>query len=188
MLSQKLPLGHNLTTTICVNWREQAIFTFVIDAKLTIKSACIDLERSTFTEHTTENTEEAYWAMELEQGTHTIDRLHLKSAIVMDDHTISVVGRGRIQGMVEQIGGCILKFRVARDPETFKYRLIHETTQRYFPSIFPRQLDHLGKMKNKIVMTQDTPDNEKFEAFSIDLDVKRSDGNNQKHVRHIFEE
>ena len=73
----------------------------MIDAQLTVKSACLDLERATFTDHTTENTEETYWAMELQQATHTIDRLHIKSGIAMDDGTISVVGRGRIAGMVE---------------------------------------------------------------------------------------
>ena len=41
------------------------MFTFVIDAQLTVKSACLDVERATWTEHTTENTEETYWAMEL---------------------------------------------------------------------------------------------------------------------------
>lgn len=177
-LSPKLPLGHNLTTTICINWQEKAVFTFVIDAQLTVKSACLDLENATWTEHTTENTEEAYWALELQQSTHTIDRLHIKSGIAMDDGSINIVGRGRIQGMVEQIGGIVLNFKVRKDPETGKYSLSHQRTQRYFPSIFCRQLDHLGKMKNKIIMTQDTPDEEKFEAFSLDLGVKRSDGNN----------
>lgn len=73
-----------------------------------------------------------------------------------------------------------------RDPDTKKYSLSLESVQRYFPSIFCRQLDHTKKMKNKIVMVQDTPDEEKFEAFSVDLTVKRSDGDNQKHFRHIF--
>lgn len=99
-LSQKLPLGHNLTTTVCVNWQEKAVFTFIIDAQLTIKSACIDLQRSTWTEHTTENTEEAYWAMEMPQSTHEVDRLHIKSGICMDDKSISIVARGRPKGMV----------------------------------------------------------------------------------------
>ena len=44
MVSPKLPLGHNITTTIAVNWQEKAVFTFIIDAQLTIKSACLDLE------------------------------------------------------------------------------------------------------------------------------------------------
>ena len=44
MVSPKLPLGHNITTTICINWQEKAVFTFIIDAQLTIKSACLDLE------------------------------------------------------------------------------------------------------------------------------------------------
>jgi len=31
-LSPKLPLGHNLTTTVCVNYQDKAVFTFIIDA------------------------------------------------------------------------------------------------------------------------------------------------------------
>ena len=96
----------------------------------------------------------------------------------MDDHTIQIVGRGRLKGMVEQIGGCILNFRVNYDRETHLYSLVYEGALRFFPSIFPRQLDHAQRMKSKIIMTQDTPDQEKFEAFAVDLKAKRSDGNN----------
>ena len=46
----------------------------------------------------------------------------------MDDGTICVVGRGRIQGMVEQIGGIVLKFKVIKDAETGRYKLSHEGT------------------------------------------------------------
>ena len=62
-LSPKVPMGHNLTTTVCVNYQDKAVFTFIIDAQLTIKSACLDIERATWTEHETENTEEMYWAL-----------------------------------------------------------------------------------------------------------------------------
>lgn len=68
-----------------------------------------------WTEHTTENTSESYWALELPAGTHEIDRLHIKSGVVMDDKSIQIVGRGRLKGMVEQIAGCILNFRVNFD-------------------------------------------------------------------------
>ena len=50
MLAPKVPLGHNLTTNISVNWSDKAIFTFIIDAQLSIKSACLDLERMTLEE------------------------------------------------------------------------------------------------------------------------------------------
>ena len=63
-LTPKLPLGHNITTTITVNWKDKAIFTFLIDAQLTIKSACMDLEKAVFTEMGTENTQEMHWAFE----------------------------------------------------------------------------------------------------------------------------
>lgn len=39
----KLPVGHNITTNICVNFHNKAVFTFIQDAKLCIKSAVMDL-------------------------------------------------------------------------------------------------------------------------------------------------
>ena len=65
-LSPKLPLGHNITTNISVNWKDKAVFTFIIDAQLTIKSAVLDLERAEFTPHDTENTAEMEWALQLQ--------------------------------------------------------------------------------------------------------------------------
>jgi len=56
MLTPKVPVGHNLTTLISVNWRDKAVFTFVIDAQMTIKSAVLDLEKATYTKLETENT------------------------------------------------------------------------------------------------------------------------------------
>ena len=81
-LSPKLPLGHNITTNITINWKEKAVFTFIIDAQLTIKSAVLDLENCVWTNHDTENTSEMEWAMNLSQQTHKIDRLHLKTGVV----------------------------------------------------------------------------------------------------------
>ena len=83
LLSPKLPLGHNITTNITVNWCDKACFTFIIDAMLTVKSAVLDLEKATWTEQTTENTEEMQWALQWEQSVHKIDRLHLKTALVL---------------------------------------------------------------------------------------------------------
>ena len=58
MLTPRLPVGHNITTSICVNWKDKAVFTFVIDAQMMIKSAVMDLEKANFTELGTENTQE----------------------------------------------------------------------------------------------------------------------------------
>ena len=80
------------------------MFTFIIDAQLTIKSACLDIERATFTDLETENTEDTYWALGnegLQRTTHEIDRLHIKCGVTMDDGTIQIVGRGRTAGMTE---------------------------------------------------------------------------------------
>jgi len=139
MLSPKLPLGHNITTNITVNWKNKAVFTFIIDAQLTIKSAVLDLEKCVWTEHDTENTSEMEYAMTLLQTTHKIDRLHLKTAIVQADGTIAVFARGRTEGMKQQISGLILYFKVTQAEG--KYAVELAKTQRVFPSIFCRQLD-----------------------------------------------
>lgn len=55
-LTPKLPLGHNITTSITVNWKDKAVFTFVIDAQMTIKSAVLDLDKAVYTNSETENT------------------------------------------------------------------------------------------------------------------------------------
>ena len=152
MLAPKLPLGHNITTSIGVNWKDKAIFTFIIDAQLTIKSACLDLEQCEWTAQETENTQEMYWAQELTQQTHQIDRLHLKAGVLQENGDIAIVARGKTHTMKQQIAGLIIYFRVVQG-EDGKYSLQHLSTQRYFPSIFCRQLDHAQVIKNKIVLT-----------------------------------
>ena len=138
MLSPKLPLGHNITTTITVNWKEKAIFTFIIDAQLTIKSACMDLETAEWTDMGTENTTEMYWAMELKAETHKVDRLHIKGGITLDDDNIAIIARGRKEGQTTQIAGLIWYFKVNKSSEDGKYSLELQDIQRHFPSIFPR--------------------------------------------------
>ena len=189
VLSPKLPKGHNITTTIAVNWQEKAVFTFIIDAQLTIKSACLDLEKAEFTELGTENTSEMYYAMELSAATHKMDRLHVKSAVTLDSGSICVFARGRLDGMVEQISGLLLHFKPIRNAEDGKYRLELEKQQRVFPSIFCRQLDFMQKHRSKVIVVQDTADEEKFEAFSIETTdgIFRCDNVCQKHMRHIFQ-
>ena len=39
----KIPEGHNITTNVCVNYQEKAIFTVMLDAKMNIKIAVLDL-------------------------------------------------------------------------------------------------------------------------------------------------
>ena len=55
-MAPRLPLSHNITTNICVNYKEEAVFTFIVDAKLTIKSAVMNFANATFTEVGVENT------------------------------------------------------------------------------------------------------------------------------------
>ena len=98
-MAPKLPLSHNITTNVCVNFKDEAIFTFIVDAKLTIKSAVLDLAKATYTEPGTENTQEMDWAFESTMETHGIDRLHIKSSVTTTDGKIAVVARGRPKNM-----------------------------------------------------------------------------------------
>ena len=112
-LSPKLPLGHNITTFIAVNYKDKAVFTFVIDAQMTIKSAVLDLERAQWTDIGTENrTPEMQWALQWPQSEHKMDRLHVKTAIALDDDRIAVLARGRTEGMTIQVSGLVIYFRV----------------------------------------------------------------------------
>ena len=63
-MTPRLPLNHNITTNICVNYRDEAIFTIISDARLTIKSAAMNLKTSTYTPEGTPNEEEMHWAFE----------------------------------------------------------------------------------------------------------------------------
>ena len=53
-----------------------------------------------------------YYALNLPEKTHKIERLHVKACITLEDGTIAVVARGRLKGMVEQMSGLILYYRV----------------------------------------------------------------------------
>lgn len=59
-----LPAGHNITTNVCVNYKDQAMFTFLQDAKLFIKVAVMDLTHLTEDE---EQKTEMEWVLKMEQ-------------------------------------------------------------------------------------------------------------------------
>ena len=184
-MAPKLPLSHNITTNVCVNYKDEAIFTFIVDAKLTVKSAVLDLATATYTDPGTENTQEMDWAFESTMEQHGIDRLHIKSAVTMPDGNIAVVARGRPKNLLMQITGLVLVFTVEKVEG--KYKLKMDKQERIFPSIFCRQLDHLQACGTNLIMVQDTPDEEKFEAFAIDMAQMRKDGVNKFHMKHFFE-
>ena len=136
-LSPKLPLGHNITTNIVVNFNEKACFTFIIDAQLTIKSAVLDLEACIWTDQGTENTSEMDWAMQWSFDDHKIDRLHLKTAVQVGKDLIAVVGRGKPEDVRQQIIGIILFFKPTKG-EDGKWKIQHVKTQKVHASVFPR--------------------------------------------------
>ena len=87
----------------------------MVDGQLTIRSACLDLETCNWTNEGRSNSEEMYYALNLPQTAHNIDRLHIKACITLDDGTIAVVARGRLKGMPEQMSGLIMYFRVNKN-------------------------------------------------------------------------
>ena len=88
----------------------------MVDAQLTIRSACLDLENCCWTNEGHSNPEEMYYALNLPQTALNIhERLHIKAAITLDDGTIAVVARGRLKGMAEQMSGLIIYFRVTKN-------------------------------------------------------------------------
>jgi len=84
------------------------------------------------------------------QTDHKIDRFHFKSAIAMPSkNQICVVARGRTTGglnpMKEQISGLLLFFNVVKTMDG-KWNLEFDSEKnvtRFFPTIFPRQLDYI---------------------------------------------
>ena len=142
----------------------------------------------TFTE---DDTTDMNWALTLKQDTHKIDRLHLKCGVALPDGRIAVLARGKPEGCAQQISGVILYFQPkakADDPGKYDITLLSAQTQRHFPSIFPRQLDHLQVIGTKLIAVQDTPDEAKFEAFSIDMAKERvSQPYHRLHFRGIFD-
>ena len=91
---------------MCINYKEQAIFTFMVDAKLTIKSAVLDLAKVS----STDGSENMTWAFESTLDQHQIQRFHLKCGVMQPDGSIVVIARGRQANMQEQISGLILTF------------------------------------------------------------------------------
>ena len=127
----------------------------------------------TFTEG---DTSDMNWALVLKQDVHKIDRLHLKCGVALPDGRIAVLARGKPEGCAQQISGVILYFQPkekADAPGQYEITLIPGATQRHFPSIFPRQLDHLQVIGTKLIAVQDTPDEANFECFSIDMAKER---------------
>lgn len=58
----KIPEGHNITTTVCCNFKDEAIFTFMTDAQLNFKSAVLDLKKTELAANAEANTSEMKFA------------------------------------------------------------------------------------------------------------------------------
>jgi hypothetical protein len=106
----KLPVGHNIVCNLCVNYKNQAVFTFIHDAR-NIKVAVLDLVNINQDEEE-ESKKAMEWVLKMEQSEHTLDRFHLKCGVTMADDRIAIMARGRLPGMREQIASLILYFKI----------------------------------------------------------------------------
>lgn len=98
----------------------------------------------------------------------------------MPDKSIAVVARGRYPGMREAVSTLFLRFDVRREGEHYKLEM-REKIERAFPTIFPRQLDHMQRVASKLILVQDTADQDDFQIMCVDMLAMRRDGNNQVH-------
>jgi GTP-binding protein EngB required for normal cell division len=93
-------VGHNITTNVCVNYKDKAMFTFIHDAKLFIKVAVLDLTKIS-EDQEEESQKQMKWVLKMEQSQHNLDRFHLKCGVTMADNRIAVIARGRLPDMRE---------------------------------------------------------------------------------------
>lgn len=45
--------------------------------------------------------------------------------------------------------------------------------QRCYPTVFPRQLDHMQRNNQNLILVQDTPDTDDFEVMVVQMDKLR---------------
>ena len=193
----RLPTGHNITCNVALNWKDRAIFTFVVDGAMNIKCAVLELANMKKAVDKSAQDQEMYWVLKLMrqeatmelskeaqlkgEGKHAIDRFHVKSALMLNDNSIGVVARGRIPNMREAISWMLLRFDVHEIDGKFAL-VMREKVHRAYPTIFPRQLDYTQRHGQRIVCVQDTADADPFEVMSIDLAAYRRDNANHMHV------
>ena len=78
-----------------------------------------------------------YYCLLQDQVDHGIDRFHFKSAVTLVDHTIAVLGRGRVAGQKELVSTVILIYKPSRGADG-KWTLTLLDTKRAWPTFFPR--------------------------------------------------
>lgn len=62
-LTPRLPIGHNITSFVAVNYRDRAIFTFHSDSVLSLKSAVLDVVGARYTAQSEFNSDVMQWAL-----------------------------------------------------------------------------------------------------------------------------
>jgi hypothetical protein len=138
----KLPAGHPISCNVCVNYNNQAVFSFTVDGRLNISAAALPLQNMRATQYKEGIEHEMTWALNKPSTEHKIDRFHIKCATVMEDGSIAVVARGRTEGMKMQVSTIILRFDV-KFADGKWILTMREKVDIAFPTIFCRQLDHI---------------------------------------------
>lgn len=94
----KLPQGHNITCNVACNWKDRAMFTFLLDGSLNLRCAVQDLENLNRQLTKEAQTDAMTWALQMDASAepqanqdappyvnaeppiHNIDRFHVKCA------------------------------------------------------------------------------------------------------------
>ena len=178
--TSKLPAGHTITTNVCCNYENRVIFTLMLDSQMNIKCAALDLENLPKHSEMVQVNEEMNWALRMKQTDHQIDRFHLKTAVQTSDGRIACIARGRTKDGKEQVSSLCLFFLPEKVNDQWTLKLVDK--QIHFPTVFPRQMDHLFEHGDKLIMVNDTTDSDPFEVMTVFTKLKRRKGDYQEYV------
>jgi hypothetical protein len=109
------------------------------------------------------------WCFEQTAEEHKIDRFHIKCAEVMNDGSIAVVARGRTPGMKMQVTTLVLRFDVDHLPNGKMSLRRRPEPQLLFPTIFCRQLDHVQRYDDHLVVVNDNSVEDEMAIMDLHL-------------------
>ena len=106
----RMPVGHNITCNVCVNYFDRAIFSFMVDGWFNLMAAVMSTGK--LFDDPQQVDEDMQWVLKCKAEEHQINRFHIKSACTTPDGTILVTARGQLPGQKELIAFLILTFDV----------------------------------------------------------------------------
>jgi|LakMenE18May11ns_1017448.scaffolds.fasta_scaffold8767335_1 hypothetical protein len=87
----------------------------------------------------------------------------------MNDGSIAVVARGRTPGMKMQVTTIVLRFDIVHLPNGKMSLTMRRDIQLLFPTIFCRQLDHVQRYDDHLVVVNDNSVEEEMAIMDLHL-------------------